>query len=136
MKNHQMPYLKSAFFVVLSLMLAMSLAAQTVACPKPNSDFITIPELVSKDGKLVGTVRVTAQQESIATRIPPSFASAASTYECYPQWVRVMTGDGALPPAPATPAGDYPFPMPGPTLRLRVGELVELTLLNLIDANK
>jgi FtsP/CotA-like multicopper oxidase with cupredoxin domain len=136
MKNHQMPYRKSAFFMMLALMLALSSTAQTVKCPKPNPDFVTVPELVSKDGKLVGTIRVTAAQESIATRIPPSFASANSTYECYPQWVRVMTGDGAVPPAPVTPEGDYPFPMPGPTLRLRVGELVELTLLNLIDANK
>ncbi len=136
MKTHQMPSLKSALFILLAPMFALSTMAQTVACPKPNPDLIKIPELISKDGKLVGTIRVVAAQESIATRIPPSFASAASTYECYPQWVRVMTGDGAIPPAPVTPEGSYPFPMPGPTLRIRVGDLVELTLLNLIDANK
>jgi FtsP/CotA-like multicopper oxidase with cupredoxin domain len=136
MKTHTVTCLKSALFILLAMLLALSLTAQTVPCPPLNPDFVKVPELVSKDGKLRGTVRVVAQQESIATRIPPSVASSTSTFDCYPQWVRVMTGDGALPPAPVTPAGSYPFPLPGPTLRLRVGELVELTLLNLIDANK
>ena len=136
MKTQQLLSLKSAIFILFALMLALSLAAQTVPCPPLNPDFVTIPELVSKDGKLQATVRVVAAQESIANRIPPSFAAPGNTFECYPQWVRVMTGDGALPVAPATPTGTYPLPLPGPTLRLRVGELVQLTLLNLIDANK
>jgi FtsP/CotA-like multicopper oxidase with cupredoxin domain len=136
MKTHQMPCLKSALFILLALMLSVSLTAQTVKCPPLNPDFVTVPELISKDGKLQGTLRVIAQQEAIATRIPPSVATTETTFDCYPQWVRVMTGDGAIPPAPVTPEGSYPFPMPGPTLRLRVGDLVELSLLNLIDANK
>ncbi|MEA2166435.1 MAG: hypothetical protein QOK37_4562 [Thermoanaerobaculia bacterium] len=136
MKPHQTKRLQSAFVVLLALMLVQGLAAQSIPCPPLNPDLITIPELVSKDGKLHGTLVVTAQQQSIPSRIPPSAPTPASTFECYPQWVRVMTGDGALPPAPATPAGTYPLPMPGPTLRVRVGELVQLTLLNQIDAGK
>jgi FtsP/CotA-like multicopper oxidase with cupredoxin domain len=136
MKPHQPTCLQSTPFILLGLMLVQGLTAQTVPCPPLHPDLIRIPELVSKDGKLRGTLVVKAQQESIATRVPPSAPTAASTFECYPQWVRVMTGDGALPAAPVTPEGSYSFPLPGPTLRVRVGELVQLTLLNQIDANK
>jgi FtsP/CotA-like multicopper oxidase with cupredoxin domain len=117
-------------------MFVQNLAAQSIPCPPLNPDLVPIPELVSKDGKLQGTLVVKAQQQSIASRIPPSAPAPNSTFECYPQWVRVMTGDGALPPAPVTPPNTYPLPMPGPTLRVRVGELVQLTLLNQIDAGK
>jgi FtsP/CotA-like multicopper oxidase with cupredoxin domain len=136
MKTHQARHLPSALCVLIALMFVQNLAAQSIPCPPLNPDLVPIPELVSKDGKLQGTLVVKAQQQSIASRIPPSAPTPTSTFECYPQWVRVMTGDGALPPAPVTPPNTYPLPMPGPTLRVRVGELVQLTLLNQIDAGK
>jgi FtsP/CotA-like multicopper oxidase with cupredoxin domain len=136
MKPHQTKCLQFTLFGLLALMLVQSLAAQKIPCPPPNPDLVPIPELVSKDGKLQGTLVVTAQQQSIASRIPPSAPETTSTFECYPQLVRVMNGTGALPAAPVTPAGTYPLPLPGPTLRVRVGELVELTLLNQIDAGR
>lgn len=52
--------------------------------------------------------------------------------KCAPQYVRVFKGLDAVPPYPKK-TGDYPDPMPGPTFRARVGDLVELTLINQIN---
>src|ERR1700682_1750479 len=102
MKVHQAKCLKSTLFILFALVLVQSLAAQTVPCPPSNPDLIRVPELVSKDGRLQGTLVVTAQNESIASRVPPSAPAANSPFECYPQWVRVMSGVGAPPNPPAT----------------------------------
>ena len=52
-------------------------------------------------------------------------------FTCYPQHVRTLRIDGAAP----QPSGSdsYPNPLPGPTLRARVGDTVELTFLNQIN---
>jgi FtsP/CotA-like multicopper oxidase with cupredoxin domain len=60
--------------------------------------------------------------------------------QCLPQFVRNFQGlnttpaaYGGIPPAPAPPATQYADPFPGPTLRARLGDKVQLTFLNQIN---
>jgi FtsP/CotA-like multicopper oxidase with cupredoxin domain len=115
------------------LLIAPGLAAQTVTCPPLNQELIRVPELISDKGKLRGTIVVSAEQERITFRVPASAPSPTSTSQCFPQWVRIIRGVDAVPAPPATEPNTYPDSLPGPTLRMRVGELVELTMLNQID---
>src|SRR5204862_2099994 len=59
--------------------------------------------------------------------------NAAGATECYPQWVRAYRLDA---PPPNPPSSLLVELMPGPTLRARSGDLVELTFLNQIDSGK
>ncbi|HEX6642235.1 MAG TPA: multicopper oxidase domain-containing protein, partial [Thermoanaerobaculia bacterium] len=50
---------------------------------------------------------------------------------CWPQWVRAFRSPDAVPAYP--PIGDLNELMSGPTLRARVGDLIQLTFLNNVD---
>src|SRR3954463_2921171 len=119
----------------IALTLAvLPLAAQTVQCPKLEPEpLVRIPEIQAKDHKLAGAVLVSAEQECIGFRVPASAPQKNMTTQWQPQWVRTMRGGDTVPAAPHTPANQYGQPLPGPTFRARVGDLVELTLLNEID---
>jgi FtsP/CotA-like multicopper oxidase with cupredoxin domain len=65
---------------------------------------------------------------------------ATSRNQCFPQHVRTFREFGAVPKMATAPYGDFAktpiaLPRPGPTLRARVGDLVELTFLNQINAS-
>ncbi|MEO8035390.1 MAG: multicopper oxidase domain-containing protein [Acidobacteriota bacterium] len=131
--NRLITFVRAAGVVLAILIPALGAQAQNVvACPPTNQDLLRIPELVSQNGKLRGTVLVSSEQQRIAFRSPASAPSATSTTQCFPQWVRTIRGVDAMPAAPAK-SGSYGDPLPGPTLRARVGDLIELTLLNQID---
>lgn len=113
---------------------------QFIACINPGQPLLRIPELVSQNGKLRGTMMLSDEANRMNL--------GATGNGCVPQYVRAYRGvratlpgyqgtipagyPGAVPPAPAS---RYADPMPGPTLRARVGDIVELTFLNQIDAN-
>jgi FtsP/CotA-like multicopper oxidase with cupredoxin domain len=128
---------------LVSLVLASALWAQTPApapapptgrCTPPQTEeLIRIPELQAKDGKLRGTIIASAEQECVGSRVPPTAPSAGATLQWSAQWMRTMRGVDTVPPNPITPPNTYGNPLPGPTLRARVGDLIELTLLNQID---
>ena len=104
----------------------------TVDCPKPVSqDLVMPPEIRSANGVLKGTVILTQEFQRIAT------STGGGTPTCAPQLVRVFRADGA-PPAPVAqpPAQDMLDPIPGPTLRARVGDLVQLGFVNEVDSNR
>lgn len=90
-----------------------------------------IPEIrAQSDGILRGTMyTVSEQQKMTATSAGPG-----STPYCFPQWVRAYRR--AAPASWDPPSSQLLDPMPGPTLRARVGGMVELTFLNVIDSNK
>lgn len=97
----------------------------TVACPKSGGELIRIPELSSKgSGILKGTLYTVSEQQRM-------FSTTSGV--CYPQWVRAYR-TAAPPDNP--PNSQLIDPLPGPTLRARVGELVELSFLNLVDPGK
>ena len=100
----------------------------TLACPDPNPAFVMPPEIVSSGGILRGTLNLTEQFQ----RLPSTFGGP-----CNPQLVRVFQGAG-LPPSPTAqpPAPNYADPIPGPTLRARLGDLVQLTFVNQVNSNR
>ena len=108
--------------------------AQWIDCPPPST-LIPIPELVSSNGVLSGTIILGDEQQRLTFRQPPQSkpGQAGTTTNCAPQHVRTLRGQGAV-PAPPAPNGSYPDPVPGPTLRARVGDIVQLTFVNQIDA--
>jgi FtsP/CotA-like multicopper oxidase with cupredoxin domain len=123
---------------VLALLLVPQAFAQsnTIQCVAGGGnvfyrDLVDIPLIPADDatGILRGTLYTVSEQVRMATPGP-----TADTPTCYPQWVRAYRRD-----APASwnpPASQIGEPVPGPTLRTRVGGMIELTFLNLIDANK
>ena len=124
-----------AAFVTLTL-LATAAIAQTSAPCKTNQDLPRVPELISDKGKLRATVVVVAETQNIGTRQPISAPTPTSVDQCYPQTVRAMKGIDTDKPYPVVPPGGVADPMPGPTLRARVGDLIQLTFLNQIDMNR
>jgi FtsP/CotA-like multicopper oxidase with cupredoxin domain len=100
----------------------------TLACPDANPPFVMPPEIVSSGGILRGTLNLTEQFQ----RVPSTFGGP-----CAPQLMRVFQGAG-LPPSPTAqpPAPDYADPIPAPTLRARVGDLVQLTFVNQVNSNR
>jgi FtsP/CotA-like multicopper oxidase with cupredoxin domain len=113
---------------------------QFIPCAQPGQPLIRIPELVSneQDHILRGTVLLTDTAERVDLGI--------GSGNCVPQFMRnfqavngVLPGyAGTIPPGypgavPAPPATQYIDPVPGPTLRARVGDMVQLTFLNHIN---
>src|SRR5262249_38996086 len=92
-------------------------------CPPEGEMLMPLPELVSKGGKLEGTIRLISEQQRLQVR-----------KRCRPAFLRAFRGVDAS-PAPPAQTGDYPDPLPGPTLRARVGDLVQLKLVNEVDPN-
>lgn len=134
-------------------------APQYVQCPAPGQPLLRIPEIVSENGKLRGTVLL----NDGATRM---YLGANDPSQCLLQDIRHLSGwravdtqanlpayPGSVPqgypgyaqapgypgftpivPPTALPAGASD-PIPGPTLRARVGDIVELSFLNQIGGN-
>ncbi|HUP61288.1 MAG TPA: multicopper oxidase domain-containing protein [Thermoanaerobaculia bacterium] len=119
---------------LLLLLVALPLAAQsdTIPCGPELSGgaaLTPVPEISSADtGVLSGTLYTVSEQ----ARMPAG--AEGSTPVCHSQWVRAYRKD---PPANWNPpSSQITTPFPGPTLRAKVGDVVNLTFLNSIDANK
>jgi FtsP/CotA-like multicopper oxidase with cupredoxin domain len=88
------------------------------------------PEFPLSATGLKGTIKLVNEFERIPT-------SVKGTETCAPQLVRVFRGDGLTPPPPAQPAdSNLADPVPGPTLRARVGDLVQLRFANEVDSSR
>ena len=119
---------------------------QYVQCPAPGQPLLRIPELVSQGGKLQGTLL-------LANAVQRLFLGANDPSQCLLQDVRQFTGvSGVLPTYPGgippgypgyapppsypnfapLPPSQYLDPVPGPTLRARVGDIVQLAFLHQI----
>ncbi|HEY6320051.1 MAG TPA: multicopper oxidase domain-containing protein [Thermoanaerobaculia bacterium] len=134
----------AAIAIAAALLPALPASAQWIPCPA-QQDLVTIPVLAAPDSPdpgnpqpqiLRGTLLLSDQQQRLTFRQPPAKkpGETGATTRCAPQYVRVFRGIGAVPPPPP-PASDshYADPLPGPTLRARVGDLVQLTFLNQIN---
>lgn len=112
--------------------LAGQAAAQPPAPPpatdncKPGQDLIAIPEIArSADGRLRAELELTSGKRTL-------WGSLGDT-RCVQQDLRYFTGRNLL-----TSGGNDPMfakgePIPGPTLRARVGDLIEVRFLNHVD---
>jgi FtsP/CotA-like multicopper oxidase with cupredoxin domain len=131
-----MPWLALAAFAAMALTVAPA-QAQFIPCLPMGQPLLKIPEFVSSNGVLKATVLLQSVQQRLTFRQPSNTipGAAGTSILCSPQYVRTYTGVGALPALPPTPAGQYPDPVPGPVLRARVGDVVNLTFLNQIDPN-
>ena len=107
-------------------------------CPSDQT-FFKVPEIVARDGVLRGTLQLTDAQVWMRTRFPPQGETKAvppgtkdAIYNCFAQNVRAFR---IFPdqPLPAVVGQTLPDPFPGPTLRARVGDIVELTFINQLD---
>ncbi|MEA2462818.1 MAG: hypothetical protein QOJ98_565 [Acidobacteriota bacterium] len=116
-------------------------ATSQVPCLPTKQDLPKIPELTSVNGRLRGTITLVSEKNRIAERNPlrnpdgssvqPGAPNAFSA--CWPQWVRAFRSPEAVPPYAEIPEGGMGDPMPGPTLRARVGDMIELTFLNNVN---
>ena len=144
--------LAAAAGIALMLFPSLPVLGQATPTPSPTPDLPCpvglnpgqklqqIPVIAASDvnHKLRGTVMLSDEQTWIPTRIPVSEPSDSSRSQCTPQYVRIFRELGATPtlaPAPYGPysRGAYALPRPGPTLRARVGDLVQLTFINQIN---
>lgn len=102
-----------------------------VTCPSTGQDLLTIPEIKrGSDGKLRAVVRLTDGMRTLwGSQGVPSAGSQTDT-RCASQDIRYFDGYNLSDPKP-WPTG--PEPLPGPTLRARVGDLVEVMFLNQIN---
>jgi len=101
-----------------------------VAC-LGQKDLLKIPELSSNGtGRLRARIVVTSEKDRMTFRNPIG-GQPGMTEACWPQWVRAFRSPDADPPYP--PLTDLNELQVGPTLRARVGELIELTFLNNIN---
>ncbi|HEX2165538.1 MAG TPA: multicopper oxidase domain-containing protein [Thermoanaerobaculia bacterium] len=114
--------------------LLLALAAAAAALPavaqqpdcSPGRDLLVIPEIRSQNGLLQGVLMLSDEQRSIA--------SSSSGTPCRPQQLRYFLGYSTQEPRRDWPStGD---PIPGPTLRAKVGDMVQLAFLNHIDTSQ
>ncbi len=125
--------LAAALVVMLQALPAH--AQQFVDCPPEQQPLLRIPELAAQNNILRGTIVLSDEQQKMPFRNPPQSkpGDPGSQTRCSPQYVRMLRGVNASPaPTPDT-SSPYPNPMPGPTLRARVGDLIQLTFINQIN---
>ena len=108
-------------------------SGQPVPCAESGQPLVRIPELRSQGGKLTGTIVLSNAMQRL------NLVSPGAT-PCRDQDVRQFRGRNTVPPdypgmdpVNAPPASESADPVPGPTLRARVGDIVQLTLLNQIS---
>lgn len=102
-----------------------------VAQPAASNDLLTIGEIKSENGKLRAVLRVTNANR----RMPADGGMEERTV-----MLRYVEGrkaddtpEGTLVWPPPPSGSGFPSPLPAPTLRARVGDRVEITLLNHVD---
>jgi FtsP/CotA-like multicopper oxidase with cupredoxin domain len=129
--------MKKAFLVLLIALTALPAFAQStpttiIPCGAGfiGGDLLDVEEINEHPTAdvLAGTLYTVSEQ----VRMPAG--GEGTTPQCRPQWIRAYrkTAPANWNP-PSSMIGD---PMPGPTLRAKVGDLVNLTFINAIDANK
>ncbi len=107
-------------------MYALPASAQTIPttpCPAPVDLTQSLPEIVSENGRLRGLVVLSDAQENFQVSVKNGNA------QCVPQLFRFYQNHELGPPDPNKTIA----PLPGPTLRAKLGDIVELTFLNQID---
>ena len=113
---------------------ALAPTSPTVDCPNPASQpLIMPPEIVrnDQDKVLKGTIILSEEHQ----RLPVS--TKGKNVTCTQPIVRMFRADGAPPTPPAQkPAPGLNDPIPGPTLRARVGDLIELSFVNEVNSNR
>jgi FtsP/CotA-like multicopper oxidase with cupredoxin domain len=108
---------------------AAAALASSANC-QPGQDLITIPEIRSDTAshRLRAEIELTSGKRTLWGSIGDP--------RCAQQDLRYFTGRNLLAPGPDDPAFAKGDPIPGPTLRARVGDLIEVRFLNNIDTQQ
>jgi FtsP/CotA-like multicopper oxidase with cupredoxin domain len=124
----------SACTVALTCLTAVPASGQQspviVACPASGQDLLTMPEIKrGDDGILKGNITLVDGMRTIwgSAGVP---GQSTTDSRCASQDLRYFVGTDLNHPQP-WPTGTEP--MPGPTLRARVGDLIEITFQNKIN---
>ena len=134
----------------LGLILPQAALAQggMLDCLPLGQPLPKIPEIVAQRtsgvagaaGVLRGTILLANEKQRIAFREPTGFNNSPGKpglyFVCRQQTVRVFRGLNAQPAMPLVPQDRFGDPMPGPTLRARLGDIVQLTFVNNINPNQ
>ena len=124
-------------------------------CPplmEAGQPLFSVPEIAAQNNRLRGTVMLADEQRWMSNRIPDAkgntFPTDKSGHQCFHPYVRYFRGlntvqyqrgangaVGAVPYDPRPADAGFPLPQPGPTLRARVGDIVQLTFFNQINPN-
>jgi len=124
---------RAILLILLIPAVALPLAAQGTNqfnCKElAGKELQKIPEIESVDGVLHGTLYTVSEMQK-----QPAPTATTSAPNCVAQWVRAYRVDAPKNWNPS--AKDIQDPLPGPTLRAKVGDVIQLTFLNVIDANK
>ena len=103
-----------------------------VACPeRENRDFVSPPELATEGGILRGTIVLKEESQRLHGAVSPPDGTGA--VNCIEQLVRAFRGIKANGEELFPQRTGTDEPTPGPTLRARVGDLVQLTFINQVD---
>ena len=95
------------------------------ACPDSSQDLVMPPEFVSENGILRGTINLTQAYQRLDI----------GSGNCTGAWLRIFRGEGLRDaPAAEQPVTGVADPIPGPTLRARVGDLIQLALVNQVNS--
>jgi FtsP/CotA-like multicopper oxidase with cupredoxin domain len=130
--------------VAIAVLMLQSPTAHAGPCLPVSQPLLKIPELVRNDQTKVlrGTMLLTDEQQRLIFRSPAPPGQPATQagqpgtfFDCQPQRVRAFRGIEAVPKVPPSPGGIID-PVPGPTLRARLGDVVELTFLNQINPSR
>jgi FtsP/CotA-like multicopper oxidase with cupredoxin domain len=108
---------------------------QLTPCPTATG-LLTMPEISSGNtGRLKATLRLTGGLRTIWNSSTPPGTSPANT-RCATQLLRYFSGHTGLQPGPDDPAFAKGDLLPGPTLRAKLGDWVEIAFLNQVDPQK
>lgn len=110
-------------------------------CPTQLSfgqNLLPVPVMDATGNKLRGTIVLSDEQQWMTFRVPVKPQANSNREQCTPQFVRMFRILGSVSTMASAPygpysKGSYALPQPGPTLRARVGDLVQLTFLNQIN---
>jgi len=118
--------------VVLLMPCVYAQPANSFDCgPKiTGQPLVAVPEIQSSNRMLRGTLYTVSEQQKMTT---PQNGIGSDPY-CFPQWVRAYRR--SAPSSWDPPSSQISDPMPGPTLRARLGDVVGLTFINVIDPMK
>jgi FtsP/CotA-like multicopper oxidase with cupredoxin domain len=135
------------FAPVFALVVSQSAAHAAIPCLPLGLPLVKIPEIRSENGIMRGTMLLGDEQQRLVFRTPGSApGDPTAQYECQPQRVRVFRAVGGGYPVGAKDAASQndiaanedrsADPVPGPVLRARAGDIIQLTFVNQIDPNR
>lgn len=114
--------------LVIFVPRATAQGPQIVNCPSPlaGQSLLAVPEIKSEGGRLKALLLLSDN----STRV---MWDTGTTPRCATQPMRYFHGRSLLKPGPEDPLFSKSDPIPGPTFRARVGDLIEIQFENLIN---